>query len=129
MAAGVSVKSVVISGVGSIGLLAIQVARAAGALSIYAVDVNPARLALAKRLGADGTFEARGDAVAEVKRLTGDGADVLLEMSGSGTAIDAGLQMLRNGGRSLPSHVTGFCDKSAVNRSSFSFSSKAFVQR
>lgn len=43
MAAGVSVKSVVITGVGSIGLMAIPVARAAGASAVYAVDVNPAK--------------------------------------------------------------------------------------
>ncbi len=100
MAAGVSVKSVVISGVGSIGLLAIQVARAAGALAIYAVDVNPARLELAKKLGADAAFVAtRDDVPSEIARLTnGDGADVLLEMSGSGAAIDTGLNLLRNGG-------------------------------
>lgn len=100
MAAGVSVKSVVISGVGSIGLLAIQVARAAGALAVYAVDVNPARLEFAKRLGADQVFIAnQPDLVGEVRRQTrGDGADVLLEMSGNAATIDLGLQLLRNGG-------------------------------
>jgi threonine 3-dehydrogenase len=100
MAAGVSVKSVVIMGVGSIGLMAVQVARAAGATAVYAVDVNPKKLELAQRLGADATFLAtQDDLVGEIRRLTrGDGADVLLEMSGSETAIDLGLQMLRNGG-------------------------------
>jgi threonine 3-dehydrogenase len=100
MAAGVSVKSVVITGVGSIGLMAIPVARAAGATSVYAVDLNPAKLEIARRLGADAAFLAtQDDLVGEIKRRTrGDGADVLLEMSGSGAAIDLGLQMLRNGG-------------------------------
>ncbi len=100
MAAGVSVKTVVITGVGSIGLMAIPVARAAGAASVYAIDVNPAKLDLAKRLGADATFLAtQPGLVADiVSRTNGDGVDVLLEMSGSGAAIDAGLQMVRNGG-------------------------------
>jgi len=100
MAAGVSTKSVVITGVGSIGLMAIPVARAAGAASVYAIDVNPAKLELAKRLGADETFDARTPGlVEEIKRRTnGDGVEVLLEMSGSGVAIDTGLQMVRNGG-------------------------------
>jgi threonine 3-dehydrogenase len=100
MAAGVSVKSVVITGVGSIGLMAIPVARAAGATAIYAIDVNPAKLELARQLGADAAFlSTQSDLVGEIKRRTrGDGADVLLEMSGSGAAIDLGLQMLRNGG-------------------------------
>lgn len=100
MAAGVSTKSVVITGVGSIGLMAIPVARAAGAASVYAIDVNPAKLELAKRLGADETFDARTPGlVDEIKaRTNGDGVEVLLEMSGSGSAIDMGLQMVRNGG-------------------------------
>ena len=41
MAAGVSVRSVAITGVGSIGLMAIPVARAAGASFVFAIDVNP----------------------------------------------------------------------------------------
>jgi threonine 3-dehydrogenase len=100
MAAGVSTKSVVITGVGSIGLMAIPVARAAGAASVFAIDVNPAKLELAKRLGADATFLSTQTGLVEdiVARTNGDGADVLLEMSGSGGAIDTGLQMVRNGG-------------------------------
>ena len=101
MAAGVSTKSVVITGVGSIGLMAIPVARAAGASAVYAVDVNPAKLELAKRLGADETFSAKDPNLVDeiLKRTGGDGVDVLLEMSGSGQAIDSGLRMVRNGGR------------------------------
>lgn len=101
MAAGVSVKSVVITGVGSIGLMAIPVARAAGATSIYAIDINSAKLELARTLGADAAFlSTQPDLVDEILgRTRGDGADVLLEMSGSGAAIDLGLQVLRNGAR------------------------------
>jgi threonine 3-dehydrogenase len=100
MAADVSVKSVVITGVGSIGLMAIPVARAAGAAKVFAVDVNPQKLELAKRVGADATFSAlQPDLVDEIiTRTGGDGADVLLEMSGSGQAINNGLAMVRNGG-------------------------------
>ncbi|MHB8703935.1 MAG: L-threonine 3-dehydrogenase [Candidatus Tyrphobacter sp.] len=100
MAAGVSTRSVAITGVGSIGLMAIPVARAAGAASVFAIDVNQAKLSLAKRLGADRTFLAsQPGLIEEIRALTnGDGVDVLLEMSGSGAAIDSGLQMVRNGG-------------------------------
>jgi threonine 3-dehydrogenase len=100
MAADVSVKSVVITGVGSIGLMAIPVARAAGAAKVFAVDVNPQKLALASRVGADATFLAsQPDLVDEIiSRTGGDGVDVLLEMSGSGSAINNGLAMVRNGG-------------------------------
>ncbi|MDP9017016.1 MAG: L-threonine 3-dehydrogenase [Candidatus Eremiobacteraeota bacterium] len=101
MAAGVSTKSVAIMGVGSIGLMAIPVARAAGAASVYAIDVNPSKLELASRVGADETFLGTdANLVDEIlKRTNGDGVDVLLEMSGSGAAIDKGLAMVRNGGR------------------------------
>jgi len=101
MAAGVSVKSVLITGVGSIGLMAVLVARAAGASAIYAVDVNPAKLELAKSLGADETFLASDPKLVEKiqARTRGEGADVLLEMSGSPQAIDTGLRAVRNGGR------------------------------
>src|SRR5579885_110688 len=100
MTAGVSTKSVVITGVGSIGLMAIPVARAAGASTVFAIDVNPQKLELAKRVGADATFKAtQPDLVDEIiMRTGGDGVDVLLEMSGSGQAIDSGLAMVRNGG-------------------------------
>ena len=99
MAAGVSVKSVVITGVGSIGLMAIQVARAAGATAVYAIDLNPGKLELARRLGADAAFLATDEHLTEEirRRTRGDGADVLLEMSGSGAALDLGLRLLRNG--------------------------------
>lgn len=101
MAAGVSTKSVVITGVGSIGLMAIPVARAAGAAKVIAVDINPAKLELAKRLGADYAFDARDEDLQQrvLAETNGDGADVLLEMSGSGAAINNGLAMVRNGGR------------------------------
>ena len=95
MAAGVSVKSVVITGVGSIGLMAIPVARAAGATAVYAIDVNPAKLELAERAWAPTRRSWRREPglVDEIKsRTNGDGVDVLLEMSGSGAAIDTGLQ-------------------------------------
>lgn len=101
MAAGVSTKSVVITGVGSIGLMAIPVARAAGAALVYAIDVNPAKLALAATVGADATFLATQPGLVNeiLSRTNDDGVDVLLEMSGSGSAIDSGLAMVRNGGR------------------------------
>jgi len=101
MAAGVSTKNVLITGVGIIGLMAVTVARAAGAARIYAVDTNPRRLALARKLGAAEAFDARdGEAwIAQVKKETpGDGVDVLLEMSGAPSATDAGFRALRNGG-------------------------------
>jgi len=56
MSAGVSAQTVLITGAGIIGLMAITVARAAGASRIFATDTNPRRLELALKLGADEVF-------------------------------------------------------------------------
>ena len=101
MAADVSAKSVLISGVGIIGLMAVTVAKAAGASRIFCTDINPPRLALAKKLGAVAAYDARqGDGwIKEVRNACrGEGVDVLLEMSGADSAFDQGFRALRNGG-------------------------------
>ncbi|MEM7629523.1 MAG: L-threonine 3-dehydrogenase [Planctomycetota bacterium] len=115
MEAGVSAKTVLISGVGIIGLMAVTVARAAGAARIYCTDVNPPRLALARKLGAHEAFDAReGDNWIKTIRneTAGEGVDVLLEMSGAPTAMDQGFRTLRNGGRAallgLPARDVAF---------------------
>lgn len=107
MAAGVSGKTVLVSGTGIIGLMAVTVAKAAGASRIYCTDINPPRLRLAKKLGAHRAFDVRpaseggsGDGwIEEVKSETrGLGVDVLLEMSGAPKAMDQGFRALRPGG-------------------------------
>lgn len=101
MAAGVSARSVLVSGVGIIGLMGVTVAKAAGASRIFCTDVNPARLALARKLGAVEAYDARkGDGfISDVRRATrGEGVDVLLEMSGAESAMIQGFRALRSGG-------------------------------
>jgi threonine 3-dehydrogenase len=101
MAANVSAKSVLISGVGIIGLMAVAVARAAGASRIFCTDINPERLALARRLGAVEAFDPReGDGwISQLRNdCQGEGVDVLLEMSGTSKGLDDGFRALRNGG-------------------------------
>lgn len=101
MAADVSAKTVLVSGTGIIGLMAVTVAKAAGASRIFATDINPPRLALAKKLGATEAYDAREGAgwIKDVKKhCRGEGVDVVLEMSGAATAIDQSFRALRNGG-------------------------------
>lgn len=99
MSAGVSAKTVLISGVGIIGLMAVTVAKAAGASRIYCTDINPPRLELAKKLGATDAFDARdGSWIEKIREETYEGVDVLLEMSGAPAAMDQGFRALRNGG-------------------------------
>ncbi|HDQ71613.1 MAG TPA: alcohol dehydrogenase [Chloroflexi bacterium] len=72
-----------IFGVGGLGMSAVQLARAFGALDVYAVDINPDKLALAERLGAIPVDASVVDPVAEIRRLTGGrGVDVALELIG-----------------------------------------------
>lgn len=100
MSAGVSGRSVLITGVGIIGLMAVAIARSAGAGQIFAVDVDEKRLALARKFGANVTYSATDpDWPKLVRQAThNQGPQVLLEMSGHPTAIRQGFQSLRNGG-------------------------------
>lgn len=100
MAAGVSGRSVLITGVGIIGLMAVTIAHAAGAGKILVADVSPVRLERAKSLGADVAFDSRdADWPKKARELTHDqGPEVLLEMSGHPGAIRQGFAALRNGG-------------------------------
>jgi aryl-alcohol dehydrogenase len=76
-------SSFVAFGAGAVGLAAIMAARVAGATVIIAADVNPARLELALELGATHVINSmETDPVAEVRKLTGGGADFTLECSG-----------------------------------------------
>jgi len=99
MEAGVSAQNVLITGVGIIGLMAVTVAKAAGASRIFVTDVDPKRLALARKLGAVEAYDARDPSwIHHLRAQTHSGADVLLEMSGAPSAIDAGFAALRPGG-------------------------------
>ena len=99
MAAGVSGKTVLITGVGIIGLMAVTVAKAAGAGQIYVTDVDENRLKLAEQIGANRSFLATDPWVDQVRQATGgSGPHVLLEMSGNAHAIRDGFEALRNGG-------------------------------
>ncbi len=97
---GVAGQSVLVNGCGPIGLMTVAAAKALGALSVIACDVNPLRLEAAARMGADRTANAAEDelpgAVADVTR--GAGVDVGLEYSGSEAGFGAVFEALANGG-------------------------------
>lgn len=95
-----SARKVLITGCGPVGIMAIPVARAAGARAVYATDVSDYRLELAARVGAHRTLNPRReDVVAGLLEETGgEGVDVLLEMSGAPSAIEEGFRALRFGG-------------------------------
>jgi threonine dehydrogenase-like Zn-dependent dehydrogenase len=85
---------------GPIGLCATVGARLMGATTIIAVESVPARIEMAKRLGADHVVDFRNvDAVSEILRLTdGRGVDVAIEALGIQATFEACLRVLRPGG-------------------------------
>lgn len=100
MAQDVSAKYVLVTGCGPVGIMAIAVAKAAGARKVFATDISDYRLAMAARAGADLTLNvAEVDAIAAILEATcHEGVDVLLEMSGAPSAIDQGFELLKPGG-------------------------------
>ena len=76
-------ERVAIFGVGGLGQSAVQLAKAFGAIEVYAVDINEDKLHLAKQYGAIPINSKMVDAVAEIKKLTKNkGVDVAIEMIG-----------------------------------------------
>jgi propanol-preferring alcohol dehydrogenase len=76
-------ETVAVFGVGGLGMSAVQLARAFGALDVYAVDISEDKLKLATSYGALPVNARQVDPVAEIKRLTkGNGVDVSLELIG-----------------------------------------------
>ena len=89
---------VVVSGVGGLGHLAVQYAKAMG-LHVCAVDIDDGKLAHAKKLGADVLVNAKhGDPVAEVIKATGGGAHGVLITAPSLPAFHQGVGMTRKWG-------------------------------
>jgi threonine dehydrogenase-like Zn-dependent dehydrogenase len=91
--------AVVVFAQGPIGLCATAGAKLMGAALIIGVDGDANRLAMSKRMGADVVLDYREcDPVAEVKKLTGDGADVAIEALGTQQTFESALRSLRPGG-------------------------------
>lgn len=94
-------STVLVIGCGPIGCFAVGVARAAGASLVIASDFNPKRLELARAMGAQITLNPGGDdVVAQVReRTSGDGVDLVCEMSGHPSGHAQAFAAARMGGR------------------------------
>ena len=91
--------SVVVFAQGPIGLCATAGAKLMGASLVIGVDGDEARLATARRMGADVVLDYRHcDAVEEVKGLTGGGVDVAIEALGTQQTFESCLRCLRPAG-------------------------------
>jgi L-iditol 2-dehydrogenase len=92
--------SAVVVGAGTIGLLAVQVLKACGCSPVVAADVDPAKLELAARLGADVVIDSGKKEVGrEVRRHVPRGADVAVEAVGLAASVRDALAALRKGGQ------------------------------
>lgn len=92
----------ILGGGGAIGLMHLQLARAAGAAQVIVVDKNPTRLGYAAELGAVTIHAGEGDPLQAIRELTeGRGADVVIEAAGARQTWEAAPRVARRGGRVL----------------------------
>ncbi len=102
-------ETVAVFGAGGLGMSAIQLAFAFGALDVYAVDINQERLAQAERYNAIPVDAKATDPVEEIRRLTdGKGVDVALELIGLAETMQQSVQALAVFGRAV---LVGIADE------------------
>jgi threonine 3-dehydrogenase len=94
-------EDVLVTGCGPIGLMAVAVAKHAGARFVVATDMNPYRLDLAKKLGATFALDVSKGTLLEVQQdlRMKEGFDVGLEMSGNGQAFRDMLANMSHGAK------------------------------
>jgi len=94
-------EDVLVTGAGPIGIMAVAVARHAGARFVVITDVNPYRLELAKKMKPTLALDVRHDSIAEAQKQLGmkEGFDVGLEMSGNPAAFRDMLANMCHGGK------------------------------
>ena len=94
-------QSLVVTGPGPIGLMAVAVAKTLGANPVILTGTRDNRLELGKKLGADYTINVRNENVVEkVKELTnGEGVHYVMECSGAPNAVNEAAAMVKRGGK------------------------------
>src|SRR5215472_12451717 len=97
------VRRIAIFGAGTQGVMALHLARLLSPAVLAAVDIVPARLALAARLGATAALNAGAeDAVARIREMTGgEGVDLAVEAAGTAATRQAALASVRSGGTAV----------------------------
>lgn len=94
-------EDVLVTGAGPIGIMGAMVAQCVGARKVVITDINPTRLALARKMGIHHVVDASKEKLADVMRDEGmmEGFDVGLEMSGSAAAFRDMIDTMNNGGK------------------------------
>lgn len=93
-------ESAVVMGLGILGMIAVKLLRIAGAVPIIAADPNPKRREIALENGADYAFDPLcSDFADEVKRVSGGGVNVAIEVTGVGEGFNEALDCMAKFGR------------------------------
>ncbi len=94
-------EDVLITGAGPIGIMAVAIARYAGARHVVITDVNDYRLSLAEKMGATRALNVTRDSIEDVMSDLGmvEGFDVGMEMSGNPQAFRDMLRTMHHGGK------------------------------
>ena len=94
--------SILVVGLGGVGLSAILGAASAGASKIIAADINPKKRAIAKQFGAHNIIDSSEKEALEVlKDLTNGGVDVALEFAGAIPALNFAFHATKKGGTTV----------------------------
>jgi S-(hydroxymethyl)glutathione dehydrogenase/alcohol dehydrogenase len=119
----------VVFGAGGVGLNAIQGCALSGAAMIVAVDLNDAKLTIAKDFGATHTVNpgGGGDVVKALRKLTGGGADYAFECVGFGSIIAQAYGCLRKGGTAVMVGVARPDDMTTVRTNTLIFEEKVLT--
>jgi propanol-preferring alcohol dehydrogenase len=100
--------SVLVVGIGGLGHMAVQLVRAMTPSDVIAVDVDPAKLALAREVGATATVPAGEDAIGVVRELTGGrGAALVLDCVGNDATMALDVAAVGSGGSVMVIGVAG----------------------
>jgi threonine 3-dehydrogenase len=100
MAGPLKDQTVLITGMGPIGLFAVSVCKAAGAAKVIATEVSPFRIDLAHQVGADVVLSPKdGDLAPRILQEAEGGVDATLEMSGHPSSLQLAVEVTRPGGR------------------------------
>jgi threonine 3-dehydrogenase len=94
-------EDVLITGAGPIGIMAVAIARYAGARHVVITDVNDYRLELARKMGASVALNVTRESIDDTMQALGmeEGFDVGMEMSGNATAFRDLLRTMHHGGK------------------------------
>lgn len=95
-------ESVVVLGLGGIGLSALMALKAQGVKNIIAADISAEKLEMAKKIGATHCLNTVDDSfITSIQKLTSGGADYCIESAGRVSTIELGFSIVKSGGGKL----------------------------